>query len=93
MFILEKTVCPQCSGSGTIRLKDREFAICGACGGKGFIQKYQKMTASQIFGMIWQEDNTGEVRYAVNSGISGIDTRKSSIGLPPSPFSEEGEVE
>ncbi len=71
MHINEKIICPNCAGSKTIRVQDREFAICGVCSGKGYIQKYLKQTAAQLFGMIWQEDNTGEVKYAVNSGDGG----------------------
>ncbi len=71
MYIIEKITCPQCAGNRKIRLQDREFAICGVCSGKGYIQKYQKQTAAQLLGMIWAEDNTGEVKYAVNSGEGG----------------------
>jgi|GEM_PF-4030825 len=73
MYVIEKIACPNCAGKRTVRLQDREFAICGVCSGRGYIQKYQKQTAAQIFGMIWQEDNTSQVKYAVNSGEGGQD--------------------
>ncbi len=56
MFAIEKITCSRCNGSGKICLQDRQFAICGSCNGQGYKQRYQKLTAAQIFGMIWKED-------------------------------------
>ncbi|MDJ1472464.1 MULTISPECIES: hypothetical protein [Xanthocytophaga] len=71
MYVAEKITCPHCAGSRTVQIQEREFAICGVCSGRGYIQKYQKLTAAQIFGMIWQEDTNTDVKYAVNSGEGG----------------------